>query len=453
MASRDPRRLALDALVRVEEGAFLDALVGETLARSQLAPRDAALFTRLAYGTVAWQLRIDWTAKPLLDRPWEKLDPPIRAAIRIGLHQLFGLDRVPAHAAVDATVRAVRTSTARGAAGFVNAVLRRAAREGERPLPARASDPASRLAIEWSHPEWLVRRWLAELGEERAIRRLAANNEAAPTVLRVDARAAPRDEVLERLRARGVDARPTAYARSGILLEGPLANLGADASAIGGGAIGSEIGLTPQGEASQLVVALLAPAAGERVLDACAAPGGKSAAAAEILAGSGRVIAADRSLGGVRRIHGQAVTRPGLHAVAADGTSPPWRDASFDAALVDAPCSGLGTLRGHPEIRWRRRPETLASLAELQGQLLAATAPLVRVGGGLVYATCTSTPEENEGVVTAFLRDHASWRRIDARDRLPPEAAELVSPLGALETSPEAGGLDGFYAVRLERES
>jgi 16S rRNA (cytosine967-C5)-methyltransferase len=441
MASRDARSLALELLVRVEQGAYLDALVGDALARSELSPRDAALFTRLAYGTVAWQLRLDWTATPLLDRPWQKLDPPVRAALRLGLYQLFGLDRIPAHAAVDATVRAVRSSGARGGAGLVNAVLRRAAREGERPLPTREEDPAARLAIEWSHPEWLVRRWLAELGEERAVRRLAADNEAAPTVLRVDPRAMTRDEALARLRARDVAARPTDYARGGILLESPLAALGA-----------IEAGWSPQGEASQLVVELLAPAAGERVLDACAAPGGKSAASAEALAGSGRVIAADRSLGGVRRIRARADARPGLHAVAADGTRPPWREGSFDAALVDAPCSGLGTLRGHPEIRWRRQPESLASLALLQAHLLATTARHVRAGGRIVYATCTSTPEENEQVIEGFLNEHAGWRRADARLHLSPAGASLVTPLGALETTPEVGGLDGFYAVRLERE-
>lgn len=447
---RDARSLALELLVRVEQGAHLDALVGDALARFELPPRDAALFTRLAYGTVAWQLRLDWTATRLLDRPLAQLDPPVRAAVRLGLYQLFGLDRIPAHAAVDATVRAVRQGGARGGAGLVNAVLRRAAREGERALPPRDADPTTRLAIEWSHPEWLVRRWVGEFGEERALQRLAADNEAAPTVLRVDPRILSRDEALTRLRARDVAARPTEYARGGIVLDAPLSSLGTGHDGENGG---DADGCTPQGEASQLVVELLAPRAGERLLDACAAPGGKSAAAAEVLAGSGWVLAADRSLPGVRRVRDQALSRPRMHAIAADGTRPPWREGSFDAALVDAPCSGLGTLRGHPEIRWRRQPETLASLADLQGRLLAATARLVSGGGRLVYATCTSTCEENEAVVAAFLREHAGWRRVDAKEWLAPAAAPLVTSAGALETAPEIGGLDGFYAVRLERES
>ena len=208
--------------------------------------------------------------------------------------------------------------------------------------------------------------------------------------------------------------------------------------------------LVPQGEASQLVVELLAPASGERLLDACAAPGGKAAASAERV-GAGRVMAADRSIAGVRRIRSRAGGRPALLALVADGTAPPWREAVFDGALVDAPCSGLGTLRSHPEIRWRRRAEDLAPLAALQRELLARSAACVRPGGRLVYATCTLTAEENDGVVASFLRDHSEWRRSDPRARLAARSAALIDPLGALRTAPEIDGLDGFYAVRLER--
>jgi 16S rRNA (cytosine967-C5)-methyltransferase len=439
----NPRALALDVLVRVEAGAFLDALVGETLARCSLEPRDAALFTRLAYGTVAWQARIDWTLAALVDRDLAALDPPIRASLRLGLYQLHRLERIPAHAAVDATVGAARRWTGRGGVGLVNAVLRRAAREGERPLPPGGDDPVPRWAIEWSHPEWLVRRWVSELGAERAVRRLAADNEAAPTVLRVDVRAATRDEAVARLRAHGLDAQPATHAPNGIVLAAPLAALEEADRATA---------LVPQGEASQLVVELLAPAPGERLLDACAAPGGKAAASAERV-GAGQVMAADRSIAGVRRIRSRAGERPALLVLVADGTAPPWREAVFDGALVDAPCSGLGTLRSHPEIRWRRRAEDLAPLAALQRELLARSAACVRPGGRLVYATCTLTPEENDVVVATFLRDHSEWRRADPRARLAAHSAALIDPLGALRTAPEVDGLDGFYAVRLERSA
>src|SRR5262245_52452838 len=245
--SATARDLALGVLTSVEAGAFLDVLVGETLARHSLPPRDAALFTRLVYGTVAWQARLDWTLAALVDRELRALDPPVRVALRLGVYQLHHLERVPAHAAVDATVTAARRSPGRGGAGLVNAVLRRAAREGERPLPSRGTDPVPRWAIEWSHPEWLVRRWVEEIGEERALQRLAADNEAAPTVLRVDTRAVARDEAVDRLRSLGIDVRPTVHARSGLVLAAPLAALGE---------LGANPPYLPQSEASQLVVEL-----------------------------------------------------------------------------------------------------------------------------------------------------------------------------------------------------
>ena len=443
----DPRLLALDALVRAESGAFLDAIVGDTLAGRALDGRDAALFTRLAYGTTAWQGRLDWTLARLVDRPLARLDPPIRAALRLGLYQLFHLDRVPAHAAVDATVRAARRHAGRSGAGLVNAVLRRAAREGERPLP-RGKDLAVRLAVEWSHPEWLVHRWLDEIGEEAAARRLAADNEAAPTVLRIDPRETTREEALRALAARGLDVAPTTYAPHGIVFRDPLARLGREEGAA------QRLGfrLTPQGEASQLVAELLAAAPDERVLDACAAPGGKTGVSAERQCGRGLLVAADVSLAGLRIARSRAAATAVL-AVVADGTTPPFRDATFDAALVDAPCSGLGTLRAHPEIRWRRHPDDLARHGALQATLLARTAACVRPGGRLVYATCTLAHEENEDVVARFLAEHASWRRTDAAAFLPPAAAPLVDADGALRTAPERDGLDGFFAVRLERAS
>jgi 16S rRNA (cytosine967-C5)-methyltransferase len=391
---------------------------------------------------VVWQARLDWTLAALVNRELGALDPPVRAALRLGVYQLHHLERIPAHAAVDATVSAVRRFAGRGGAGLVNAVLRRAAREGERPLPPHGADPVRRWALEWSHPEWLVRRWLEEMGEERTLRRLDADNAPAPTVLRVDSRAVTRDEAVARLRTGGLDARPTRYARSGVVLAAPLAALAE---------VGADATYVPQSEASQLVVELLAPAAGEKLLDACAAPGGKAAAAAELVSDRGSVFAADRSLAGARRIRARAEGRAGLLAVAADGTAPPWRGPVFDGVLVDAPCSGLGTLRSHPEIRWRRRGEDLAPLAALQASLLARSAACVRPGGRLVYATCTLTREENEGVVGAFLSDRPEWRRADARAHLAEQAATLVDSEGALRTAPEIGGLDGFYAVRLER--
>jgi 16S rRNA (cytosine967-C5)-methyltransferase len=436
----DARAAALDVLVRVEGGAFADVLVGEKLAGTPFEPREAALFTRLVYGTESWRGRLDWTLAGLARRPLADLAPPVRAAMRLGLFQLLLLDRVPAHAAIDTTVALVKQHAGAGAASFANAVLRGVQRRGERAYPSFAQAPDAALAVRWSHPEWLIRMWRAELGDERTAAILAADAEPAPTVLRVDAALAPRGNVLERLAADGIAAHPTAYAPNGIVLDVPLSR------------VARAPGLALQGEASQLVVELLDPRPGGRVLDLCAAPGGKTGAIGERIA-PGFVVAADRSHTGMRRVATLATARAGrVLPLVADACSTPLA-ATFDAVLVDAPCSGLGTLRAHPEIRWRRTPDDLVQLAARQHAILAGAAALVRPGGRLVYATCTIAAVENEAVAERFLAEHPGWAVADARRFLPPAAAELVDERGALRTAPDRGGLDGFYAIRLERRA
>ncbi len=444
MHAADPRRLAHEVLVRVEGGAFCDLLIGETLGRGRIEPRDAALFTRLVYGTVAWQGRLDWTLALLSRRPLERLDPAVRVALRLGLLQLTQLDRIPDHAAVDTSVELAKRAAGPAAGRFVNAVLRTALRQGgERPLPREEDGLARALAVRWSHPEWLVQRWLVELGRERTVALLEADGQPAPTVLRVDLRARSRDAALAELATRGIAARACAHAPAAIELEAPLATI-------------AEIPwLAPQGEASQLVAELVDARPGERILDLCAAPGGKSAALAERWGSgiAGLLIAADRSRPGIRRVRERARGEPPLRiaTLLADAQRPPFAAATFDAVLLDAPCSGLGTLRSHPEIRWRRSEEEIAPLGDRQRRMLHAAARLVRPGGRLIYATCTLLAAENEEVVAELLRGTARWRLRDARAVLGEGAATLVGPDGALRTSPERGGLDGFFAVRLER--
>ena len=434
----DPRRAAVEVLARVEGGAFADVLVGERITRGALDPREAALFTRLVYGTEAWRGRLDWTLSGLARRPLEDVAPAVRAALRLGLFQLLLLDRVPAHAAVDTTVTIVKQAAGAGAAAFANAVLRGFLRGGERALPDADAERDLHLAVRWSHPEWLVRLWRDELGDARAAALLAANAEPAPTVVRVDPALAPRDEVMARLAARGVAAHATAYAAHGLVVDAPVT------------ALGRESGLALQGEASQLVVDVLDPRPDERVLDLCAAPGGKTGAIAERVRPA-RVVAADRSRPGVRRIATLPAAREGrVLALVADASAPPL-GTTFDAVLVDAPCSGLGTLRAHPEIRWRRTPEDLERLAARQEAILARAADLVRPGGRLVYATCTVARAENERVVERFLASRDDFRLGDARPHLPEPARVLAGDDGMLRTSPEVGGLDGFFAARLER--
>ncbi len=431
------REAAHEVLLRVEDGAYLDALLG--LAVGGLRdPRDAALLTRLTYGVATWQARLDWTLAPLARRELDSLDAAVRIALRLGLFQILFLDRVPNHAAVDTSVE-IAKRTSPGGARVVNAILRRALREGERAAPsAEEAGLAAHLAIRWSHPEWLVQRWLEERGDERTAALLAANNEPGPSAFRVDLRQISREEAIASLRSRDVTAQASPYAPTAIVVEGPVS------------AVSDLPWLDAQGVASQIVAHMVAPGPGERILDLCAAPGGKASAMAEAFEDS-LIVASDRARGGIKRAGARRTTRPRLVVLRADGTRPPFGTGTFDAGLVDAPCSGLGTLRAHPELRWRREPADVTRLAALQRRLLDAAAPLVRDGGRLVYATCTLLAEENEKAVSEFLAQHPAWRREDPRQRLGTAACFVEDDL-AMKTSPDRDALDGFFAVTLRNE-
>jgi 16S rRNA (cytosine967-C5)-methyltransferase len=443
MTGTDARGVALAVLRRVErDGAYADVALNAALAESRLDTRDRALAARLVYGTLAWQGRLDWHLAQLAARPADALDPAVRAVLRLGLYQLLLLDRIPAHAAVATSVDLAK-GVAPAAAGLVNAVLRRAAREGAAlPLPD-AADPVRHLAVAYSHPEWLVARWLEAFGAEETRLLLAADNEAAPTVLR--ARPGGRDRLLADLAAQEIAATPGRHAPDAVVVESAAPQL------LSGYARGD---FTVQSEASQLVARLVDPPAGARVLDACAAPGGKATYLAELAGDAGLVLALDvrprRAATIAAGGHRLGVAR--LAVAAADARRLPLAPAlRFDRILVDAPCSGLGTLRAHPEMRWSRGPADVRRLATLQAEILDAATPHLAPGGALVYATCTIAPEENEQVVEHWLAAHPELERENAATHLPPGAAALVDASGALRTFPHRDGLDGFYAVRVRR--
>ncbi len=315
-------------------------------------------------------------------------------------------------------------------------------------MPPRAADLAAHLAAAYSHPRWLVERWLDELGAAETEALLAANNTPAPTVLRVNRRRVDPRQVAAALAERGSAARPATYAADALVVapSGDPTNLPGY----------REGWFALQGEASQLVVALLDPRPGACVLDTCAAPGGKATAAAERVGDGGLVVAIDRHRPGLQQMRLDAA-RLGLANVAALqadmcalALDPAW---TADAVLVDAPCSGLGTLRQHPEIRWRRTPEDIGALAALQVQLLPAAGERVAAGGALVYATCTISAVENAGVIAQFLAAHPSFAIDDPRHRLPAPAQALVDARGFLQIFPHRHGLDGFFAARLKRRA
>lgn len=423
---RDARTVALDVLVRIEDGAFAHVLVPARLRASGLDPRDRAFVTRVVYGAVREQRRIDALVAAHSHQPLERLEPRVRAALRMGTYQL--LHGVAPHAAVGETVRV----TSPRARGFVNAVLRSVAAAGP-PFP----EPESR-AVRYSYPDWIVDELAASLDEERLEAVLAAGNAPAAVTLRPNPLATTPDALHAELAALGIEVARGTLVPEALVVRG----LGdpAELPAVAQGRA------TPQDEASQAVVGILDPRPGARILDIAAGPGGKATAAAERATG-GLVVALDVHPGRVRLV-AEARGRlglPDLACVVADGRRVPARPEAFDRVLVDAPCTGLGVLRRRPEARWRVRPEEVAPLTELQRALLAGAAPHVARGGRLVYSVCTLTRAETLGVGSWAVAHLAGF--VPAARPGPPW--EPWGP-GAI-LWPDRAGTDGMFVLTLER--
>jgi 16S rRNA (cytosine967-C5)-methyltransferase len=438
-------------LERVERvRAFADLALHHALANTELSGADRALATDIVYGTLRWRGRIDFVLGHVLDRELGKLEPMVASVLRAGAYQILFSDRIPASAAVDEAVRCARALGAERACGLVNAVLRRLARDHVGiPVPPLESEPLEHLVHALSLPRWIAQRWLDRFGPEDAAALARACNEPPPRTIRANRTRASVDELLARLRDEFPDAERGAIAPDAIVL-GRGTRPACDPAFLAGD-------YTVQDEASQLVVELLDPRPGELVLDTCAAPGTKSTAIAERVGAEGRVVACDRHAGRLRLVARDA-RRLGLANVEIyqrDATSglgdllPP-DSPGFDRVLVDAPCSGLGSLRRNPDARWRIRESDVASLAREQRSILAQASAVVRPGGTLVYSTCTLLPDENEVVIEAVLADRRELRRVP-REALPAALAPVLREDGTLECLPHVHGTDGFFAARLER--
>lgn len=436
------RSLAVEILVRVErDRAFAAPLLAAR--EGSLAPRDRPLLRTIVRSVLRNRSLLDHVLSRSLSRPLDGLDPDVRAALRAGAAQLLLLDRIPAHAAVSETVEAIRGRSAR-AAGLVNAVLRRVTRESKPPrivLPP-GTDPVVRLALETSHPEWLVRRWFADLGPEVAEAALHDDDDDAPVDVLLDPRGEDIERLRDRLREEGLEGEPSPWAPLALTLSSPAAG---SHPAIASGR------LAVVDVAAQAMCELVEAA--DVVVDLAAAPGGKTRT---LLARgkAGRVVALERNPTRSRRLAAgllAAGRRDDVLVVRADSARPPLPRETFRSVLLDAPCSGTGTLRKNPEIRWRLSPDDLPALARVQRSLLDAALDVCAPGGSVVYVTCSLEPEENEGVVAAVL----SARADAAPER--PGGATLPAPLrAALRPDgffrvPPGVSNDGFSAVVLRK--
>lgn len=433
------RRAALGILAQVREGRPFDAALDRAVKR--LDDADRRLAHELAAGVLRRQRELDDRLAPLTQRGWDAVPPALQDVLRIGLYQLTALDRVPDHAAVDTSVTLAREAGGARAGGFVNALLRRAAREPAPAMPTAAepggtgdADPAARLASSYSHPDWLVRRWVERFGVDGAERLLQWNNARPPLVLQ--AARLPLEELQRRWSEEGIPVRPAPYG-AGLLTDRTRP---ADLPGYDEGAFVVQ-------DPAQALLAWYADLAPDTTLyDACAAPGGKAVGLGR---GVARVVAADASRARARRL-AENLRRAGSgreHPIVAEAEHPPVRP--LPALLVDAPCLGTGTFARHPDARWRVTPEALATLAGQQRALLEGAAGAVAPGGLLLYATCSLEPEENEMQVDRFLAAHPEFER-EPNDLFPPA---LLSDKGDLMILPHRHGMDGAFAARLRRSA
>jgi 16S rRNA (cytosine967-C5)-methyltransferase len=432
-AAADARSVALRVLAGVEAGGRSDRLLDRELRRANLDPRDRGLATEIVYGVLRHQAALDDAIRPHCERPLRQLDPRVLGGLRLGVYQAAYLDSVPPHAAVDATVGAVRRSGSRGH-GLVNAVLRSWLRTGGEMTPAH--DDAGR----WQVPQWLAQRWVRRYGRERAGAWLVATLAPPVNAVAVHSSRGSTAEAAEVMAAAGIRVEPSPWGpRMLRVLEG--GSRAADVIASGR--------VTPRSEASRIVTSLLGPGEGP-VLDACAGRGGKSLQLLEDGVG-GPVVALDNHLGRLRDAEDAArrIGVDGLRPVAADASRPLPLRSRFDRILVDAPCSGLGTMRRHPEIRWRVRPRRLERLAQVQRAILTQSLAVLRRGGQLLYVTCSTEPEENEQVVEAVLAGDRSFRAVPLEAE--GAATGLVGADGYFRTYPDEPDLDGFFAALLTR--
>ncbi len=434
------REAAFRALNRVEGAdAYADLLVmSET---EGMAANDAALATEIAYGVLRWKMRLDYVIDLFASIKTRKLEHRVLSALRIGAYQLLFLSRVPPPAAINESVKLIKKDGPRKT-GFVNAVLRKI--DSERDAIAFPSgDAVKRISLEWSHPEWLVKRWAERYGEEEAEALCRAGQEVPSRVVRVNTLAIDRDSLAKDLAAKGFETEPARYSPHGLHVRG------------GGPLEAFDERYYIQDEASQLVSLLVSPAPGSTVLDACSAPGGKTTHMAQLMENRGSIIALDKHGSRLEAVE-RSAKRLGasiIKTMVADASSPLAfaSEGSFDYILCDAPCSGLGVVRRSPDIKYRRTASGIKALAAEQAALLDNVSRYLKRGGLLVYSTCTFEPEETDRTVAAFLERRGQFTLEDASTALPPGCAALVDEKGYFRTFPHRHGMDGFFGARMRR--
>ena len=443
------RETAVRILYEVQDGgAYANVALAQALRRTALTDQDRRFLTELVYGAVKAGDTLDWILRRYTTRPVKKLQPMIRAILRLGIYQLFYLDRVPDSAVCNTSVELAKKMGLRSLAGLVNGVLRTAVREPEwAAFPTGKGHATEGLALASQHPEWLVRCWVRAFGFSAAEHLCAFDNEEPPLSVRTNTLRTNREELLQRLRAAGAEAAASVWAPEGVIItrHGALDSLAPLAEGL----------CQVQDESSMLVAHVAAPRRGTVVIDCCAAPGGKTTHLAALMGDTGRIIACDIYEHKLARIRENA-DRLGIRSIEAKLLDAREIGARYteaaDCVLVDAPCSGLGVLRRKPDARWRKTAAEIAALPALQLAILESAARAVKRGGTLVYSTCTIELAENQEVVSAFLSAHPEFS-LDTTGTYLPEGAGKAAHGDAkmVQLMPHIDGTDGFFIARMKK--
>ncbi|MBL4952632.1 16S rRNA (cytosine(967)-C(5))-methyltransferase RsmB [Neobacillus sp. YIM B02564] len=445
-AKKNVRETALDLLMAIEKNqSYSNLLLNNEINKHQLPQKDVGLLTELIYGTLQRKMTLDFFLAPFLKQA-KRLENWVLQLLRLTLYQMVFLDKIPDRAAIHEAVEIAKKRGHKGIAGLVNGVLRTIQREG---LPAleKIPDSLERLAIETSHPLWLVRRWVGQFGYEITKQMCETNLTAPLQTARVNLLRISRDECVRLLEEEGFQIEKSPIIPEAIRsIKGNLAASQAFKSGL----------FTIQDESSMLTAYALDIKENEQVLDACAAPGGKSTHIAEKLKQTGQVFSLDLHEHKVKLIHDNA-DRLGLtniHPRVLDSrmAGRHFDEESFDRVLLDAPCSGLGVMRRKPDIKYTKREQDVERLSRIQQDLLDSVAPLVKIGGILVYSTCTVDQQENNGTIETFLRNHPEFRLDPSLKQRMPEAIQPLVKDSGLQIFPQNFGSDGFYIAALTKE-
>jgi 16S rRNA (cytosine967-C5)-methyltransferase len=439
---RGPRGTSVKILNRVERSdSYLDRLLDTEMRNTDMNELDKGLMNEIVTGVVRWQMKLDWVLTGFFHGNFTKAETNIKNALRVALYQILFLDKVPHSAAVNESVEFIKRLRGQKVADLVNGVLRNILRNLDNiRYPDANEDKIQHLAVIESHPNWIVKRWVARYGYEDAHKLLAANNERPDLTLRVNRLKIDFNYFLNQLEQHQIQFSKAEYLDFFVRVK--------HMAGIGGSDMFRQGFFVVQDESAGLAVQLLDPKPGDRVIDMCAAPGGKATFIGELMKNVGEIVAIDRYESRLNLVR-SACQRLGIanaHFVAADAAT--IQTAPAEKVLVDAPCSGLGVLSKKPDAKWKREPEDLLRLVQTQKAILENAAKHVKPGGVLVYSTCTTEPEENFGMITNFLAGHEDFSVENAGQFVNPK---IVTPDGYIETFPHRQPMDGSFAIRLKK--